>query len=109
MSPDAKSVIAHIDKQYRVRYSVSEITDLLHRLGFSYKKPTHVPGRQDPGQQRAFLKEYERIKASMYKLFSKTEEIFAGIANAVDRKLSHSDRLKTGKLNRVQYNCIVLD
>ena len=61
--PDAKAVIAHIARQYRVRYSVSGVTDLLHRLGFSYKKPTHVPGKQDPAQQQAFLKKYERIKA----------------------------------------------
>ena len=61
--PDAKSVIAHIYKQYGVHYSVSGVTDLLHRLGFSYKKPTHVPGKQDPVKQRAFLKEYEHIKA----------------------------------------------
>lgn len=62
--PDAKSVIAHIDKQYKVRYSVSGVTDLLHRLGFSYKKPTHVPGKQDPLKQQAFLDEYEQLKAS---------------------------------------------
>src|ERR1035437_2547807 len=62
--PDAKTVIAYIDKQYGVCYSVSGVTDLLHRLGFSYKKPTHVPGKQDPAQQRAFLKEYKHIKAS---------------------------------------------
>jgi transposase len=62
--PDAKSVIVHIDKLYGVRYSVSGVTDLLHRLGFSYKKPTHVPGKQDPAQQQAFLKEYEHIKAN---------------------------------------------
>jgi len=61
--PDAKSVIAHIVKQYEVRYSVSGVTYLLHRLGFSYKKPTHVPGKQDPARQRAFLKEYEHLKA----------------------------------------------
>ena len=61
--PDAKSVIAHIDKQYGLRYSVSGVTYLLHRLGFSYKKPTHVPGKQDPAQQQAFLDEYERLKA----------------------------------------------
>lgn len=62
--PDAKSVIAHIDKQYGVRYSVSGVTDLLHRLGFSYKKPSHVPGKQNPAQQQSFLKEYEYIKAN---------------------------------------------
>jgi len=62
--PDAKSVIAHIDKQYRVRYSLSGVTDLLHSLGFSYKKPKHVPGKQDPLQQQAFLEKYEQLKAS---------------------------------------------
>jgi len=62
--PDAKSVIAYIYKQYGVSYSVSGVTCLLHRLGFSYKKPTHVPGKQDPVKQRAFLKEYNRIKAN---------------------------------------------
>jgi transposase len=61
--PDAKAVIAYIDHQYGVRYSLSGVTDLLHRMDFSYKKPTHVPGKQDPAQQQAFLKEYERIKA----------------------------------------------
>lgn len=61
--PDAKSVIAYIKKQYHVKYSLSGVTDLLHRLGFSYKKPTHVPGKQDPAQQQAFLDKYERIKA----------------------------------------------
>jgi transposase len=62
--PDAKSVIAHIDKKYGVRYSVSGVTDLLHRLGFSYKKPTHVPGKQDPEKQRTFLEDYEQLKAA---------------------------------------------
>ena len=61
---DAKSVIAHIYKQYKVRYSLSGVTDLLHRLGFSYKKPTHVPGKQDTLRQRAFLEEYEQLRAS---------------------------------------------
>lgn len=61
--PDAKSVIAHIDKLYGVRYSVSGVTDMLHRLGFSYKKPTHVPGKQDPVKQQAFVRQYDRIKA----------------------------------------------
>jgi transposase len=61
--PDSKSVIAHIARQYGVRYSISGVTDLLHRLDFSYKKPTHVPGKQDPAQQQAFLDEYAQIKS----------------------------------------------
>ena len=62
--PDAKAVIAHIDHRYGVRYSLSGVTDLLHRLGFSYKKPTHVPGKQDPARQQTFLEEYEQLKTN---------------------------------------------
>jgi len=39
----------------------------------------------------------------MREFFPKEKEIFAGIADAADRKFSHSGRLKTGKLNRKQY------
>lgn len=61
---DAKEVIAYIDTAYQVRYSVGGVTDLLHRLGFSYKKPTHVPGKQDPALQQIFVEEYEHLKAT---------------------------------------------
>ena len=39
----------------------------------------------------------------MRKLFPKTKEILAGITKPAGRKLSHSDRLKTEKINREQY------
>jgi len=61
---EAQSVIAHIARQYGVYYSVSGVTDLLHRLDFSYKKPTHVPGKQDPARQQAFIEEYDHTKAN---------------------------------------------
>jgi len=60
---DAKSVAAHIYRQYGIRYSVGGVTDLLHRLGFSYKEPPPVPCKQDPAKQQAFLEEYGQIKA----------------------------------------------
>jgi len=41
----------------------------------------------------------------MREFFPKEKEISAGIADAADRKFSHSGRLKTGKLNRKQYIC----
>ena len=58
-----KAVIAHIDGQYGVRYTLGGVTDLLHRPGFSYKKPTPVPGKQDTVKQQAFLKDEERLNA----------------------------------------------
>lgn len=61
---DAKEVVAYIATTYHVSYSVGGVTDLLHRLGFSYKKPSHVPGKQDPALQQAFVEEYEHLKAT---------------------------------------------
>ena len=40
---------------YEVHYSVSGLTDLLHRLGYSYKLTTAVPCLADAAKQIAFL------------------------------------------------------
>jgi transposase len=100
--PDAKSVIAHIDKQYEVRYSVSGVTDLLHRLGFSYKKPTHVPGKQNPVQQRAFLEEYEYIKASK----GQNDPIyFADATHPQHNSIPSCGWIKKGQEKELKANC----
>ncbi len=100
--PDAKSVIAHIDKQYVVHYSVSGVTDLLHRLGFSYKKPTHVPGKQDPIKQQAFLEEYEQIKASK----SQNDPIyFADATHPQHNSIPSYGWIKTGREKELKANC----
>ena len=38
--PTTKAVIAHIQEKFGVKYSQSGATNLLHRLGFSFKKAT---------------------------------------------------------------------
>ena len=40
---DCRQIVDWLAATYGVRYSVSGLTDLLHRLGFSYKKTTAVP------------------------------------------------------------------
>jgi transposase len=100
--PDAKSVIAHIDKQYGVHYSVSGVTDLLHRLGFSYKKPTHVPGKQDPAQQQAFLEEYTHLKASK----SENDPIyFADATHPQHNSIPSYGWIKKGQEKELKANC----
>ena len=100
--PDAKSVIVHIDKLYGVRYSVSGVTDLLHRLGFSYKKPTHVPGKQDPAQQQAFLKEYEHIKANK----GENDPIyFADATHPQHNSIPSYGWIKKGQEKELKANC----
>ena len=100
--PDAKTVIAYIEKQYKVRYSLSGVTDLLHRLGFSYKKPTHVPGKQDPAQQQAFLDEYKQLRAAK----GENDPIyFADATHPQHNSIPTYGWIKTGREKELKANC----
>lgn len=61
----ASAVISHIKKKYGVSYTLSGVTKLLHRIGFSYKKPRVIPGKVNLEKQAEFIKEYEQIKESL--------------------------------------------
>jgi transposase len=52
---DCRALVAWLATCYGVRYSVSGLTDLLHRLGFSYKLTTAVPCQADAAVQTAFV------------------------------------------------------
>lgn len=58
----AKEVVDHIVKTYGVAFSVIGVTKLLHRLGFTYKKPKLIPGKADCVKQDIFLKTYRQTK-----------------------------------------------
>lgn len=55
--PDAKSVCDYVRQTYGVKFTVSGMTKLLHRLGFVYKQTKTVPSRADEQAQRDFLEE----------------------------------------------------
>ena len=57
-----KAVIAHVKKKFGVKYSLSGATELLHRLGFSFKKATPVPGKAKRKEQEKFVRKYRRLK-----------------------------------------------
>lgn len=52
----------HIFNKYRIFYSISGLVKLLHRLGFSYKKPVLVPDKLDPKSQEDWLEEYYQLE-----------------------------------------------
>ena len=62
--PTTKSIIKYVKDRFGVKYTVNGMTSLLHNLGFSYKKPTGVPGKADVVQQREFIRKYKRVKQS---------------------------------------------
>lgn len=61
----AQEVAEYVFNTYGFDYSVIGITKLLHRLGFSYKKPKIIPGKADRIKQEVFLSKYEAIKAKL--------------------------------------------
>ena len=60
--PTTKAVIAHIQEKFGVKYSQSGVTNLLHRLGFSFKKATPVPGKAKRKSQEDFIRRYRKLK-----------------------------------------------
>jgi len=62
---DSKQVVDFIAKTYGVTYTVNGAARLLHRLGFVYKQTTLVPGKLSEEAQAAWLKNYEKLKATL--------------------------------------------
>ena len=55
------SVISFVKRTFQIEYSESGMRDLLHRLGYVYKKPKLVPGNPDIDEQEEFVKYYEEF------------------------------------------------
>lgn len=61
----AKEIADYVEKTYSVKFSVIGITKLLHRLGFTYKKPKIIPGKADKAKQEEFLKLYKQTQGAL--------------------------------------------
>lgn len=60
-----KDIVAYVERQFEIKYSIPGMTAWLHTHGFSYKKPSVVPGKADKNAQEQWLKEYEELKANL--------------------------------------------
>ena len=58
---DVKPIIAYVESIYGVKYTSSGIRSLLHKLGFVYKKTSHVPGKANREKQEDFIKRFENF------------------------------------------------
>jgi transposase len=57
-----ESIVAYVETFYKIKYSVNGMTDLLHRLNFTYKKSKLMPAKADREKQINFLEELEGIR-----------------------------------------------
>lgn len=60
-----KDITLYVKNQYNISYSIIGMTKLIHRLGFSYKKPKIIPGKADRIKQEMFLTKYQEIKSKL--------------------------------------------
>jgi transposase len=60
----AKEVCSYVEAKYAITYTIKGMTSLLHQLGFSYKKPKHVPGKANQKAQEEFIEKYQQLKAT---------------------------------------------
>lgn len=58
----AKEICAYVRKTFKVHYTSKGMTSLLHQLGYTYKKPKHVPGKADSRKQMEFITQYEKLR-----------------------------------------------
>lgn len=59
----SKDIRHFIEKTYSVTYTLEGVRALLARLNYVYKKTKHLPGKGDLEKQKAFEREYRRLKA----------------------------------------------
>jgi len=60
-----KDITLYVKNQYNISYSIIGMTKLIHRMGFSYKKPKIIPGKADWIKQEMFLTKYQEIKSKL--------------------------------------------
>lgn len=63
----ARDIGLYIERQYGVIYTLAGVIKLLHRLGFSYKKPKLIPGEIDLAKQEEFKLQYSLLKNNLAK------------------------------------------
>ena len=52
----------YIQNEFGITYSVSGLTDLLHRMDYTYKKTKLVPGKANAQDQHCFVCDYRKLR-----------------------------------------------
>lgn len=68
----AKEICNYVEKTFNVKYTPQGMVQTLHKLGYSYKKTSPVPGKMNSDKQRHFVEEYEKL----YKTLPNNEKVF---------------------------------
>lgn len=95
------SVIEYVKENYAINYSTSGMRDLLHRLGYEYKKPKLVPGDPDIDAQEEFIKHYEKL---MHNKASDVEVLFMDAVHPEHNTMAAYGWIKRGEQKELKTN-----
>jgi len=96
-----QSVIEFVKAEFDIEYTQSGMRDLLHRLGYEYKKPKLVPGNPDEEAQAVFAEQYE---AFMLSKSENTEVLFVDAVHPEHNTLAAYGWIKRGQIRKLQTN-----
>jgi transposase len=92
------AIIEFVRAAFKIEYTPSGMRDLLHRLGYEFKKPKLVPGNPDPSAQEEFAKYYEEF------MRTKSADIEVLFIDAVHPE--HNTMAAYGWIKKGQKRCI---
>jgi len=81
-------IVAYVESEFNLKYTVSGMTDWLKRNNFSYKSPKGTPSKADVAKQKEFIEIYEQLK----ELSVANDEpilFFDGVHPSMQTKVSH--------------------
>lgn len=96
-----QSVIYFVETTFNVTYTLSGMRDLLHRIGYEYKKPKLVPGNPDLEAQETFAEQYESF---MQNKPSTTEVLFLDAVHPEHNTMAAYGWIKRGQKRELKTN-----
>lgn len=95
------AIVEYVKTAFSVQYTISAMTDLLHRLGYTFKKPKLVPGNPDVEEQEEFIRYYE---AFMEKKKDDVEVLFVDAVHPEHNTMAAYGWIKKGQIRRLKTN-----
>lgn len=96
-----QSIIHLVKQSFNVSYTESGMRDLLHRMGYEYKKPKLVPGNPDIEAQEIFAQQYEEF---MLAKSSDTEVLFLDAVHPEHNTMAAYGWIKRGQTRELKTN-----
>lgn len=96
-----QAVIVFVENKFGVRYTQSGMRDLLHRIGYEYKKPKLVPGNPDIEAQEIFVQQYEDFMQSKP---NNTEVLFLDAVHPEHNTMASYGWIKRGEKRELKTN-----